>query len=87
VRQESDILKSSIGFFISAIIFYTLNAVYPVPDMDQMDSIDVYGTFTEVEARRVGITPLDEGSCAFGITDIPIEGDASKKPVVGEKGV
>ena len=48
------------GFFISATVFYVLNLIFPVPDMDQMDAVDIYGTFTEVEARRVGITPLDE---------------------------
>ena len=37
-----------------------LNLIFPVPDMDQMDAVDIYGTFTEVEARRVGVAPLDE---------------------------
>ncbi|KAF2001266.1 NCS1 nucleoside transporter family protein-like protein [Amniculicola lignicola CBS 123094] len=49
-----------IGFFISATIFYGLNLAFPVPDMDQYDEIDVYGTFTPQEARRVGVMPLDE---------------------------
>ncbi|RMZ66791.1 NCS1 nucleoside transporter family [Pyrenophora seminiperda CCB06] len=48
-----------IGFFISAIVFYVLNLISPVPDMDQMDDVDLYGTFTEAEARRVGVAALD----------------------------
>lgn len=30
--------------------------------MGQMDPIDVYGTFTLAEARRVGVTPLDDST-------------------------
>ncbi|KAF2831321.1 hypothetical protein CC86DRAFT_137727 [Ophiobolus disseminans] len=51
-----------IGFFISAGVFYLLNLISPVGDMDQVDAVDVYGTFTEAEARRVGVAPLEEGS-------------------------
>ena len=28
--------------------------------MDQMDDVDLYGTFTEAEAKRVGVAALDE---------------------------
>ena len=50
----------SSGFFISASVFYVLNLISPVPDMDQMDDVDLYGTFTEAEAKRVGVAALDE---------------------------
>jgi NCS1 family nucleobase:cation symporter-1 len=46
------------GFFISVVVFYLLNLVFPVENMDQVDSVDIYGTFTEAEARRAGIAPL-----------------------------
>ncbi|PVI08010.1 hypothetical protein DM02DRAFT_666020 [Periconia macrospinosa] len=49
-----------IGFFISAIVFYVLNLVFPVPNMDQIDDVDVFGTFTPAEARRNGVALLDE---------------------------
>ncbi|KAF2682590.1 hypothetical protein K458DRAFT_478578 [Lentithecium fluviatile CBS 122367] len=49
-----------IGFFISAIIFYFLNVLFPVPDMDQIDDVDVYGSFSPAEARKIGIIPLDD---------------------------
>ncbi|KAH8732728.1 NCS1 nucleoside transporter family protein-like protein [Phaeosphaeriaceae sp. PMI808] len=51
-----------IGFFISATVFYALNFVFPVKNMDQIDKIDFYGTFTEVEARRIGVDLLVEAS-------------------------
>jgi NCS1 family nucleobase:cation symporter-1 len=76
-----------LGFFISAVVFYVLNVISPVPDMDQMDSVDVYGTFTAAEARRIGVAPLEEDSSAFGITGIPVEPNLSEKGATGEKRV
>ncbi|ORY05052.1 NCS1 nucleoside transporter family protein-like protein [Clohesyomyces aquaticus] len=49
-----------IGFFTSATIFLILNKLFPVHDMDQYDDIDVYGTFTEAEARKLGVIRLDD---------------------------
>lgn len=48
-----------IGFFISATVFYALNRVFPVSDMGQIDDTDIYGTFTQAEARRAGVAPLE----------------------------
>lgn len=59
VKAEK-LTQVSVGFFISAFVFYILNLLFPVPDMDEMDHVDLYGTFTEAEARRVGVPPLDE---------------------------
>jgi NCS1 family nucleobase:cation symporter-1 len=56
----TSITDMSLGFFISALVFYILNRVFPVPNMDQIDLVDIYGTFTESEARRAGVTPLEE---------------------------
>lgn len=50
------------GFFISGIIFYVLNYLFPVQNMDQIDEVDLYGTFTETEARRIGIIPFEENA-------------------------
>ena len=52
------------GFFISAVVFYALNFAFPPKDaMDQYDEFDIYGTFTNKEARRAGVVPLeDDGS-------------------------
>ncbi|KAI8940171.1 hypothetical protein NX059_003878 [Plenodomus lindquistii] len=49
-----------IGFAISATVFYILNAIAPVPDMGQLDPVDLYGTFSESEARRIGVVPLEQ---------------------------
>ncbi|KZM22184.1 nucleobase transmembrane transporter [Ascochyta rabiei] len=76
-----------IGFFISAVIFYSLNLVSPVPDMVQMDSTDVYGTFTAAEARRIGVAPLEENPSNSGIIGISVEPDLYKGDTVSEKRV
>ena len=57
------------GFFISAIIFYLLNVAFPVPipEVDDVDEVDFYGTFTEAEARRLGIAPLETESISSRI--------------------
>jgi NCS1 family nucleobase:cation symporter-1 len=54
------LLTAVIGFFISALVFYALNLCFPVENMDQIDPVDLYGTFTEAEARRAGVAPLEE---------------------------
>jgi NCS1 family nucleobase:cation symporter-1 len=41
-------------------VFYLLNVSFPVGHMDQIDPVDMYGTFTEAEARRVGVAPLHD---------------------------
>jgi NCS1 family nucleobase:cation symporter-1 len=60
-------LTDTVGFFISGGVFYILNLLSPIPDMDQFDAVDLYGTLTEAEARRVGVAPLEENSI-FGIS-------------------
>jgi NCS1 family nucleobase:cation symporter-1 len=57
-----ELLTVPTGFFISALVFYILNFFFPIADMDQIDPVDLYGTFTEAEARRAGVAPLEEGS-------------------------
>lgn len=52
--------KTAIGCFISGLVFYALNMCFPVDNMDQIDPVDLYGTFTEAEARRAGVAPLEE---------------------------
>ncbi|KAF2855491.1 NCS1 nucleoside transporter family protein-like protein [Plenodomus tracheiphilus IPT5] len=54
---------SLVGFAISAAVFYALNVVSPIQSMDQMDSVDLYGTFNDTEARRVGVIPLAQAEC------------------------
>jgi hypothetical protein len=54
------------GFFVSGFVFWGLNVVFPVSDMDQIDTVDVYGTFTESEAGRNQIESLEEGPSSKG---------------------
>ncbi|KAF2187673.1 hypothetical protein K469DRAFT_737833 [Zopfia rhizophila CBS 207.26] len=49
-----------VGFFTSAIIFFALNKIFPVPDMDQYDKVDYYGTFSAKELLHLGIESLDD---------------------------
>ncbi|KAF2035817.1 hypothetical protein EK21DRAFT_53812 [Setomelanomma holmii] len=56
------LIGETTGFAISAVIFYALSRVFPVQDMDQIDAVDVYGTFTAAEARRLGVAPLEFGT-------------------------
>jgi NCS1 family nucleobase:cation symporter-1 len=51
-------LTRTIGFFIRATVFYAMNLLFPVHDLDQMDEVELYDTFTEAEARRLGVVPL-----------------------------
>ncbi|KAL5116926.1 hypothetical protein ACEQ8H_005143 [Pleosporales sp. CAS-2024a] len=74
-----------IGFFISGVIFYALNVLFPVENMDQVDEVDLYGAFTEAEARRLGMVPLEESH----LEGLPIRRDSKDKnaTVQGEKEV
>lgn len=73
-----------VGFFISAAVFYGLNVIFPIANMDQMDAVDVYGTFTLNEARRIGVAPLEENSSSLGTS---IKTDLPEEIAVDEKGV
>ncbi|USP77070.1 ncs1 nucleoside transporter family protein [Curvularia clavata] len=73
-----------IGFFISATLFYLLNLFFPVADMDQMDPVDVYGTFTEAEARRVGVTPLADNTI---VGEVPVRRSTGEHVILKEKDV
>lgn len=52
--------------------------------MDQIDPTDLYGTFTEREARRAGVAPVDDAPM-----QVATHGRRSTEHVViyGEKGV
>jgi hypothetical protein len=72
-----------VGFFISAAVFYGLNVIFPVANMDQMDAVDVYGTFTLNEARRIGVAPLEENPSSLGTS---IKTDLPEEKAVDERG-
>lgn len=60
--QEKDnvlTLRDS-GFFISSIVFYILNKLFPVEGYGKQDEVDVYGAFTASEAVKLGIVSITD---------------------------
>lgn len=49
-------LTKGLGFLVSFTIFYGINTVFPPPLAGTFDEYDYYGTFTEAEARRIGVS-------------------------------
>jgi NCS1 family nucleobase:cation symporter-1 len=50
--------------------------------MDQYDEVDVYGTFTPAEARRIGVVPLEDNASITGIrreSEVHVEVDNEKR--------
>ncbi|KAH7419030.1 NCS1 nucleoside transporter family protein-like protein [Cadophora sp. MPI-SDFR-AT-0126] len=45
-----------LGFTISALLFYFFSTVFPVQGAGDFDDVDVYGTFTEQEMIKLGLT-------------------------------
>ncbi|KAL1894044.1 hypothetical protein Sste5346_006186 [Sporothrix stenoceras] len=77
-----------LGFFISCILFYILNTVFPPDGLGEQDDVDVYGTFTPEEAAKLGIltnTSLVEatssGSREDGLQHGLEKGDSTKGDV------
>lgn len=70
-----------IGFFSSFVVFYLTNLLFPVPGCGEMDEVDVYGTFTEAEAKKLGCAPSVITADSSGNTSLDIEekGDLSEK--------
>lgn len=54
------------GFFITSIIFFTLNKLFPVAGMGEHDEIDTYGTLTPEELAKWGIVPNEQSSIVWG---------------------
>jgi NCS1 family nucleobase:cation symporter-1 len=72
------------GFFISALVFYVLNIIFSVPELDQIDPVDLYGTFTEAEGTRAGVASLEEDSNNGVMAE---HRSADNVVISGEKGV
>ncbi|KAK2055683.1 NCS1 nucleoside transporter [Colletotrichum caudatum] len=52
-------LAFPLGFAISFLLHLGINTVWPPPEAGVIDDVDYYGTFTESEARKMGVTPLE----------------------------
>lgn len=47
------------GFFVSSIVFFVLNKLFPVAGMGEYDDVDIYGTLSPEEAAKLGIVPCE----------------------------
>ncbi|KAK2035438.1 NCS1 nucleoside transporter [Colletotrichum zoysiae] len=52
-------LAFPLGFAISFLLHLGINTMWPPPEAGAIDDVDYYGTFTESEARKMGVTPLE----------------------------
>ncbi|TEA10721.1 Transporter aclS [Colletotrichum sidae] len=52
-------LAFPLGFAVSFLLHLAINAVWPPPEAGVIDDVDYYGTFTEEEARKMGVITLD----------------------------
>jgi len=53
------ILTLKTGFFISFLLFWAINLISPPPGLGSFDDVDIYGTFTPAQAKRLGVASLD----------------------------
>ncbi|KAE9582174.1 Transporter aclS [Colletotrichum fructicola] len=52
-------LAFPLGFTISFLLHLAINTVWPPPEAGIIDEMDYYGTFTEEEARKMGVVTLE----------------------------
>ncbi|KZL78670.1 NCS1 nucleoside transporter [Colletotrichum tofieldiae] len=52
-------LAFPLGFTISFLLHLGINKVWPPPEAGMIDEVDYYGTFTDGEARKMGVLPLE----------------------------
>lgn len=53
-------LAFPLGFVISFLVYWGLNLLSMPRGIREMDTVDFFGTFTEKEARKLGIEPFQE---------------------------
>ncbi|KAK2012494.1 NCS1 nucleoside transporter [Colletotrichum eremochloae] len=52
-------LAFPLGFTISFLLHLAINTMWPPPEAGIIDDVDYYGTFTESEARKMGVMSLE----------------------------
>ncbi|KAK7736162.1 hypothetical protein SLS53_007190 [Cytospora paraplurivora] len=65
LRRRKIRLTHLYRFFVSAIIFFALNKLFPVTGMGEYDEVDHYGTFTIEECAKWGVTPSEQTQISF----------------------
>lgn len=53
-------LAYPLGFAIGFCCYWVVNKVFPPPGLGLVDEYDYFGTFTEDEARKMGVVPLGD---------------------------
>ncbi|EIM83707.1 uncharacterized protein STEHIDRAFT_140792 [Stereum hirsutum FP-91666 SS1] len=80
-----------LGFFISFILFYTLNVLFPPPGLGASDDTDIFGAFSRAECRKLGIAPNPDSapeSSEGGSEGSDVESlEGEKVPVTVREGV
>ncbi|KAG7089934.1 hypothetical protein E1B28_011564 [Marasmius oreades] len=59
-----------LGFLISFILFYVVNLIFPLKNLNETDGTDVFGAFTVDEARLLRLSPLPSTEKAGSCLDI-----------------
>ncbi|KAK8136125.1 hypothetical protein PG984_004065 [Apiospora sp. TS-2023a] len=77
-------LAFPLGFTVSFLVHLGINKLVPPPGLAETDDVDYYGTFTPVEASRMGVTPGDvlvgeERATGDIEKDLAIKADALKR--------
>ncbi|TDZ18963.1 Transporter aclS [Colletotrichum orbiculare MAFF 240422] len=70
-----------VGFFVSFVLFYVANIIFPVAHMGEFDEEDKYGTFTAVEAARLGVVPTSSAAAAGLTKEEGVDTVVSEVPV------
>ncbi|TRM62320.1 permease [Schizophyllum amplum] len=73
-------LSFFLGYFISAIIFYGLNRLFPLPHLGESDDLDMFGTFTPAEAKFMGVAPADDKISDNGSSEKVVYADKLAEP-------
>jgi len=53
------------GFFSSALVFYLTSLLFPMENVGYVDDVDVFGTFTPEEARKIGCAPYQSNDSSL----------------------
>jgi NCS1 family nucleobase:cation symporter-1 len=56
-----------VGFFVSGIVFYLPNHLFPYPGLGEYEQVDVSETFTSREAASLGVVPVGEPQMLDGV--------------------
>ncbi len=79
--QELYYLAFPLGFFISFLIYWVLNTINPPRGLDETDELDHFCTFTQEEAKKLGLQASSSHGSEIESVEVNIAGEDK-----GEKG-